>query len=175
MGFLVPQSTSLKLRGGYKRQIIPVTLQAALVRHPITAAQHFPNQPSEQGRREIIPAMSKTKMLTLYFKRAKLFLLHSGENGERRFVTGPTKEGPIQVPAWVAETQTYQLSIKDGSIVNLTPPEPIAAVVVEPEPEPDGKVPEDGGVTEDDEDDEPEAAKAPAKKSSRGAKLGLTK
>jgi hypothetical protein len=124
--------------------------------------------------------MSKTKMLTLYFKRAKLFLLHSGENGERRFVTGPTNEGPIQVPAWVAETQTYQLSIKDGSIVNLTPPEPIAAVVAEPEPEPepDGKVPEDGGVTEDDEDDEddePEAAKAPAKKSSRGAKLGLTK
>jgi hypothetical protein len=116
--------------------------------------------------------MSKTKMLTLYFKRAKLFLLHSGENGERRFVTGPTKEGPIQVPAWVAETQTYQLSIKDGSIVNLTPPEPVAAAMVEPDPaepiedsdEPDDKAPEG--------DEDPEPVKAP--KSSRAGKGSVT-
>ena len=113
-------------------------------------------------------------MLTLYFKRAKLFLLHSGENGERRFVTGPTKEGPIQVPAWVAETQTYQLSLKDGSIVNLTLPEPVAAAVVEPaEPVEDPDELDDKAL----EDEEPEPAKAPAvkKAASRGAKLGLAK
>ena len=125
--------------------------------------------------------MSHQKMLTLYFKRAKLFLLHSGENGERRFVTGPTKEGPIQVPAWVAETQTYQLSIKDGSIVNLTPPEPSTAVVaVEPEPAPveDPKTPEDDDEPEAaEDDDEPEVVKSSAKvtKNGKGAKLGLAK
>jgi hypothetical protein len=120
--------------------------------------------------------MPKQKFLTLYFKRAKLFLLHSGENGERRFVTGPTKEGPIQVPAWVAETQTYQLSIKDGSIVNLTPPEPVAVTAAEPEPElepvedPDG--PDDKKASDDDEDDEAPVAKAI--KSSRAGKGSIT-
>ena len=117
--------------------------------------------------------MSKTKMLTLYFKRAKLFLLHSGENGERRFVTGPTKEGPIQVPAWVAETQTYQLSIKDGSIVNLTPPEPVAATAVEPEPELEPVEDHDDKKASDD-DEEDEAPVAKATKSSRAGKGSIT-
>ena len=116
--------------------------------------------------------MSKTKMLTLYFKRAKLFLLHSGENGERRFVTGPTKEGPIQVPAWVAETQTYQLSIKDGSIVNLTPPEPVAVAAVEPDPVEDPDGPDDKKASDDDEEDEAPVAKAT--KSSRAGKGSIT-
>ena len=118
--------------------------------------------------------MSKTKMLTLYFKRAKLFL-HYANGGERRFVTGPTKEGPIQVPAWVAETQTYQLSIKDGSIVNLTPPEPVAATAAEPEPElepvEDHDEPDDKASEDDNED---EAPVAKAMKSSRAGKGSIT-
>jgi hypothetical protein len=67
--------------------------------------------------------MSKQEFLTLHFKRSKLFML-SGDNGTKRFITGPTGGGSVQVPAWVVETQTYQMGIKDGSIVNLTPPAP---------------------------------------------------
>jgi hypothetical protein len=127
--------------------------------------------------------MSKAKpqpMLTLYFKRAKLFL-HYANGGEQRFVAPVTKEGPIQVPAWVAETETYRLSILDKSIVNLTPPEPVAQVPEEIPgvyvKAPEGSfVPAEDPEDDTEEDGEPETAKAPAtKKPSRGAKLGLAK
>ena len=97
--------------------------------------------------------MSKQKFLTLHFKRSKLFLLAGEGHGEKRFITGPTREGAIQVPAWVAETQTYQLSIKDGSIVNLTPPEP---TIIYRDAPPKDEAPKDEGneVTEEPSDGE---------------------
>ena len=68
--------------------------------------------------------MSKQEFLTLHFKRSKLFMLSGEGQGTKRFQAGPTHGGAIQVPVWVEETQTYQMGIKDGSIVNLTPPKP---------------------------------------------------
>ena len=114
-------------------------------------------------------------MLTLYFKRAKLFLRHA--NGEQRFVSGPTKEGPIQVPAWVAETDTYKLSIKDGSIVNLTPPEPVVQhVAAEPVIEPVAEPVTDpvAETTEDDEDEAEDEAPIAKPKPSRAGKGAVT-
>jgi hypothetical protein len=61
-----------------------------------------------------------TMPVTLYFKRAKQF--NDVENGTKLFLAqpGPT---PQAVPAWVLETRTYELGVKDGSIINLTPPD----------------------------------------------------
>jgi len=78
--------------------------------------------------------------MTLYFKRAKNFV-QSDDAGTKKFLAqpGPT---PQNVPFWVANTPTFKQGIKDGSIVNLTPPEQMpgykpapAAVLVEEEPE----------------------------------------
>jgi hypothetical protein len=67
-------------------------------------------------------------MLQLYFKRAKLFLSdHEGKS--RRFV-GPRSDHAIPVPDWVKDTPGYKYGIKDGSIIDLTPPKPLAAVTV---------------------------------------------
>jgi hypothetical protein len=102
--------------------------------------------------------MSKQKFLTLHFKRSKLFMLAKEGHGELRFITGPTREGAIQVPAWVAETQTYQLGIKDKSIVNLTPPEPTVVYVKELPTEYQKDIPEaditEGDVTAEDTDED---------------------
>ena len=88
--------------------------------------------------------MSKQKFLTLHFKRSKLFMLAKEGHGELRFITGPTREGAIQVPAWVEETQTYQMGIKDKSIINLTPPEPTIVYVKEtPAEDPKDEDPKD--------------------------------
>ena len=95
--------------------------------------------------------MSKQEFLTLHFKRSKLFML-SGDKGTKRFITGPTRDGSVQVPAWVTETQTYQMGIKDGSIVNLTPPAPTIIYRDAPskeEPEVSTGVEEDGSTAED--------------------------
>jgi len=55
--------------------------------------------------------------MQLLFKRAKIFMLEKdGKN--LRFSSGPG--GPVPVPAWVAETGTYNHGMEDGSIVNLT-------------------------------------------------------
>jgi hypothetical protein len=60
-------------------------------------------------------------MAQLYFKRAKIFL-HSTPAGESlRFATGVTG-GPIKVPDWVRETETFKRGVADESIIDLTPP-----------------------------------------------------
>jgi hypothetical protein len=78
--------------------------------------------------------------MTLYFKRAKNFV-QSDDAGTKKFLAqpGPT---PQNVPFWVAATPTFKQGIKDGSIVNLTPPEQMpgykpapVAVIEEEEPE----------------------------------------
>jgi hypothetical protein len=85
-----------------------------------------------KAARRIRPVMP----MTLYFKRAKSFVVVSDNtSGEKKFlgVPGPT---PQNVPFWVADTPTFKQGIKDGSIVNLTPPDQMpgykaAPVVVE--------------------------------------------
>ena len=58
-------------------------------------------------------------MLSLYFKRAKLFL-GMKDGAEVRFQAGIG--GPWRVPYWVKSDPGYELGVKDGSIVDITPP-----------------------------------------------------
>lgn len=60
--------------------------------------------------------------MTLYFKRAKAFVLQDADSGTKKFLAQPGPS-PQPVPFWVANTATFKQGIKDGSIVNLTPPE----------------------------------------------------
>lgn len=61
--------------------------------------------------------------LTLVFKRSKSFVSPSeNDKGERKFLGQANPAGSTPAPFWVAETDTFKHSIKDGSIVNLTPP-----------------------------------------------------
>jgi hypothetical protein len=59
-------------------------------------------------------------MMSLHFKRAKSFTA-TVDGGTRKFLAQPGFVAQ-QVPFWVADTATFQQGIKDGSIVNLTPP-----------------------------------------------------
>ena len=59
--------------------------------------------------------------MTLYFKRAKSFVHQDGDGGTKQFLAQPGPS-PIPVPFWVAKTSTFAYGVKDGSIVNLTPP-----------------------------------------------------
>ncbi len=73
--------------------------------------------------------------MSLYFKRAKTFV-QSDDNGTKKYLAMPGPS-PQPVPFWVANTPTFKHGIKDGSIINLTPPEqmpgykPAPVVVVE--------------------------------------------
>lgn len=60
--------------------------------------------------------------MNVYLKRAKIFLVYSEDTGEQRFAAGPTNSQPVVAPDWIKETTTYKLGLKDGSIVDLTPP-----------------------------------------------------
>jgi len=83
-------------------------------------------------------------MMSLHFKRAKSFTA-TVDGGTRKFLAQPGFVAQ-QVPFWVAGTATFQQGIKDGSIVNLTPPVLMppgykapkkADYEQEPEPEPE--------------------------------------
>jgi len=89
-----------------------------------------------------------TKFLKVHFTRAKVFQHHNGV-AEQRFQVTPGVN--TQVPLWVRETLGWTMGVKDGSIVDLTPPEPIAAPVIAAaeKAEPDVKEPE---VEDTDED-----------------------
>ena len=64
--------------------------------------------------------MPVVPMMSLHFKRAKSFTA-TVDGGTRKFLAQPGFVAQ-QVPFWVANTATFQQGIKDGSIVNLTPP-----------------------------------------------------
>ncbi len=64
------------------------------------------------------------KLLKVHFTKAKIFFHHDGK-GEQRY---PVKPGVhTNVPAWVKTTLGWEMGVKDGSIVDLTPPEPLSA------------------------------------------------
>ena len=67
----------------------------------------------------------------MYFKRAKIFLAQDPSGGEQRYLA--PVGGPVAVPNWVCKTLGYSLGIKDGSIVDITPPNKPAPVVEEEE------------------------------------------
>lgn len=62
--------------------------------------------------------------MNVYLKSAKIFLLASGDEGigERRFSAGPSVSQPILAPDWIKETNTFIYGVKDGTIIDLTPP-----------------------------------------------------
>lgn len=64
--------------------------------------------------------------MSLHFKRAKCFV--SSEHGTKKHLAQP---GPYAqpVPFWVASTETFKQGVKDGSIINLTPPEQMPGYV----------------------------------------------
>ena len=64
--------------------------------------------------------MPVVPMMSLHFKRAKSFTA-TVDGGTRKFLAQPGFVAQ-QVPFWVADTATFRQGIKDGSIVNLTPP-----------------------------------------------------
>ena len=133
------------------------------------------------------------KLLKVHFTKAKIFFHHDGK-GEQRYQVTPGVH--TNVPAWVKTTLGWEMGVKDGSIVDLTPPEPLAAA--EPKPtkakpavqdddpgaqEPALEEPEDGeGKPAEDEpveeEDEPVAEAKPltAKQKAAAAKThGLQK
>lgn len=103
--------------------------------------------------------------LTLVFKRSKSFVSPSeNDKGERKFIAQANPAASTPAPFWVSETETFKHSIKDGSIVNLTPPhlmpgykvtivaEPVADAEADPLSEPapasDAKAEDDMEQTE---------------------------
>ena len=103
-----------------------------------------------------------TKFLKVHFTRAKVFQHHNGI-AEQRFQVAPGVN--TQVPLWVKNTLGWTMGVKDGSIVDLTPPDPSMFVAKEPDPE-HAEV-EDTGEEEAGEDtgeEETVAAAKPAKK-----------
>jgi len=70
-------------------------------------------------------------MRQIYLNRSKIF--NCDVDGAARTVAlGRTSNGkPVAAPEWIVETATYKLGIKDGSIVDLTPPAPAPVVKTE--------------------------------------------
>ena len=65
--------------------------------------------------------------LELFVKHAKIFM-HTDSNGaELHYVAHVNAGGTTtrNVPDWVRETATYKHSIKDGTVIDLTPPKPV--------------------------------------------------
>ena len=75
-----------------------------------------------------------TKFLKVHFTRAKVFQHHNGI-AEQRFQVAPGVN--TQVPLWVKNTLGWTMGVKDGSIVDLTPPDPSMFVAKVPDPEPE--------------------------------------
>jgi hypothetical protein len=99
-------------------------------------------------------------MMSLHFKRAKSFTA-TVDGGTRKFLA---QLGFVaqQVPFWVADTATFRQGIKDGSIVDLTPPALMPGYKApkkadhEPEPEPEAEA-----TTEEEPEPEQVAPKVP--------------
>lgn len=73
-------------------------------------------------------------MRQLYLNRSKIFIDVS-TGAERRVALTRTAGGkPVGAPDWVCSTDTYKLGVKDGSIVDLTPPKTVAPAAQDPEP-----------------------------------------
>jgi hypothetical protein len=90
-----------------------------------------------------------TKFLKVHFTHAKVFQHHNGI-AEQRFQVVPGVN--TQVPLWVKETLGWTMGVKDGSIVDLTPPDPSMFVAKAPDPAPE--VEEETGEDEEKLDEE---------------------
>lgn len=66
--------------------------------------------------------------IKIHVLRSKLFLKQDSDRGRRFMAPANTV---VVAPDWVAGTLDYKMGLKDGSIVDLTPPKPPAKAVVE--------------------------------------------
>ena len=103
------------------------------------------------------------KLLKVHFTKAKIFFHHDGK-GEQRYPVTPGVH--TNVPAWVKTTLGWEMGVKDGSIVDLTPPDPslFVAKVPDPEPEVEDADEEETGDGEETGEEETVVAAKPAKK-----------
>jgi hypothetical protein len=83
----------------------------------------YPTHPRSTNQRYNLPQGEDkmTKFLKVHFTRAKVFQHHNGI-AEQRFQVAPGVN--TQVPLWVKNTLGWTMGVKDGSIVDLTPPDP---------------------------------------------------
>ena len=108
-------------------------------------------------------------MLQLFLTHSKIFD-HTDEKGINHHIAVPrTVDGrPVPVPAWVKETTTYQFSIKDGTVRDLTPPKARAR-----KPEPDEN-PVETAETVAAAIDDPDEVQAPKPRNGRRAATART-
>lgn len=77
--------------------------------------------------------------VTLHCKKSKVFIVPGSSadgHGVRKFLVGAGDTR--QAPDWVLTTDTYKWGLVDKSILNLSPPKPIAAVEVKSTSEVEG-------------------------------------
>ena len=73
--------------------------------------------------------------IKLHCKRSKLFLMQAGDDGAKRFMIAAGST--VVAPDWVTKTPGFELGLKDGSIIDVTPARKgEVKAVIEPEPEP---------------------------------------
>lgn len=100
--------------------------------------------------------------LKLHCKRSKLFMRSTSEGRHERVTA--VAGAVTSVPDWVATTDGYKYGVKDGSIVDLTPPkqvvaasEPVAATKVTEAPEAESTSGSESGESTDDDTEDAEA------------------
>ena len=99
--------------------------------------------------------------LRIHCSRAKIFMAPGSttdRHGARKFMIGAGQT--VAAPSWLRETATYKYGVKDGSVLDLTPPAaPVvpAAAPVAPEPEPEAAAPAVATAPADESEDEDRA------------------
>jgi hypothetical protein len=107
--------------------------------------------------------MTTAKNMTLHVSRAKCFVHQTGDSGTKKHLLQPAPK-PQFAPMWVSETATFKQGIKDGSIVNLTPPHLMPGYKpeeVEVEEEPVVEASTADGQASNDSDDAAEQTEVP--------------
>ncbi len=114
--------------------------------------------------------------LRIHCSRSKIFMAPGStadRHGARKFMIAAGQT--VAAPSWLRETSTYKDGVKDGSVLDLTPPTaPVAAAATtaapaapEPEPEPAAPVAETAPA----EELSPEEAEDRALEEANAAKL----
>ncbi len=85
--------------------------------------------------------------LQLHCKRSKMFIRHAGDSNKKTEKVLCPRGATTNVPDWVKDTEGYRLGLVDQSIIDLTPPKPVAVAAAEPASEPAAEAEADGQET----------------------------
>lgn len=80
--------------------------------------------------------------LRIHCSRSKIFMAPGStadRHGARKFMIAAGQT--VAAPSWLRETATYKHGVKDGSVLDLTPPTAPAAEPEPPAPEPEAAAP----------------------------------